>query len=111
MKKKIIIASILILVVAVPVFAAVQSTDANDCFNQMFGRHQQMIQQNVDNGTITADEAAQLNAHMRQDAPIMRKMMDKNGMTGNGMMGKDMMHNGQSGMMGNCMSSNSTETK
>lgn len=111
MKKKIIIAAILALVVAVPVFAATaQNTDANDWFNQMFNRHQQMVQRNVDNGTITSEEAAQLNDHMRQDAPIMRKMMEKNGMRGNGMMGKGMM-NGQNGMMGNCLSNNNTEVK
>lgn len=111
MKKKIIIAAILALVVAVPVFAAnVQNADSNDWFNQMFNRHQQMVQRNVDNGTITAEEAAQLNEHMRQDAPIMRKMMDKNGMRGNGMMGRGMMNNGQNGMPGNCPFNN-TEAK
>jgi len=102
MKKKIIITAVLALVVAVPVFAAAaQNSDTSDWFNQMFNRHQQMVQRNVDNGTITADEAAQLNDHMRQDAPIMRKMMEKNGMRGNGMMGKGMM-NGPNGMLGNC---------
>lgn len=111
MKKKIIIAAILVLVAAVPVFAAnVQNTDSNDWSSQMFNRHQQMVQRNVDNGTITTEEAAQLNEHMRQDAPIMRKMMEKNGMRGNGMMGRGMMNKGQNGMPGNCPFNNA-ETK
>lgn len=93
MKKKIIIAAILAMVVAVPVFAAAAVTgDQNAWFSQMLSRHERMIQSNVDNGTITAEEAAQLNEHFRQDAPIMRKIMEKNGMgpgmgRGHGMMG------------------------
>ncbi|MDD4599934.1 hypothetical protein SDC9_13795 [bioreactor metagenome] len=112
MKKKIIITAILAFVVAVPVFAAsMVNDDQNDWFNQMLGRHQQMIQQNVDNGTITADEGAQLNDHFRQDAPIMRKIMDKNGM-GYGMMGRGpgMMMGGRNGGQGPCSYYNNTET-
>lgn len=97
MKKKVIIAAILALVIAVPVFAAAAvNNDKNDWFNQMTSRHQQMIQRNVDNGTITTEEAAQLNEHFRQDAPIMRKIMDKNGM-GPGMMRRGGMMGGQNG--------------
>lgn len=98
MKKKIIIAAILALVIAVPVFAA-SSLDQDNWFNQMLNRHQQMIQVNVDNGTITAEEGAQLKEHMRQDAPIMRKIMEKNGMRP-GNMGSGMMWGRNGGSVG-----------
>lgn len=104
MKKKIVIFMMLAALVAVPVFAATadQNQAQSDRFSQMTQNHQQRIQQAVDNGTITADEAAQVNDHMQQIAPIMQKMM-KNGGMRNGM-GNGMMQNG--GMSGNCNNNN-----
>jgi len=92
MKKKIIIATILAALVAVPVFAAVteQTQTQNNWYNQMSQNHQQMMQQAVDSGTITTDEAAQVNDHMQQVAPIMQKIM-KNG----GMMNSNIAGNGE----------------
>ncbi len=43
----------------------------------------QMVQQAVDNGTMTADQAAQMNEHMQQMAPVMQQMMQGGGMMGN----------------------------
>jgi len=96
MKKKIVIFTMLAALMAVPVFAATsdQTQMQNDWFNQMSQNHQQMMQQAVDNGTITTDEAAQMNEHMQQMAPVMQKMMQNGGMM-NGMM-----QNG--GATGNC---------
>lgn len=96
MKKKIMIMMMLAALAAVPVFAETvdQNQTQNDWFNKMFTNHQQMVQQAVDNGTITADQAGQMNEHMQQMAPVMQKMM-QNG----GMMNGNMMKNG--GMMGN----------
>lgn len=100
MKKKIVIFTMLAALMAVPVFAAtVDKTQAqNDWYNQMSQNHQQMMQQAVDNGTITTDEATQMNDHMQQMAPVMQKMMRNGGMM-NGMM-----QNG--GAMGNCNNNN-----
>ena len=68
MKKKIVIAAMLAILAAVPVFAATndQAQPQNEWYNQMFNNHQQMMQQAVDNGTITADQAAKMNEHMQQ---------------------------------------------
>jgi Spy/CpxP family protein refolding chaperone len=90
MKKKIMIVMMLAALMAVPVFAATsdQNQAQNDWFNQMSQNHQKMMQQAVDNGTITTDQATQMNEHMQQ-----------------------MMQNGsmmQNSSMGNC-SSNSTK--
>jgi len=57
---------------------------------QMQQRHEQMIDQAVADGTITADEGAQL----KQAQPIMAKIMQNGGMMGHGMMDRG-------GMMGN----------
>ena len=102
MKKKIIIATMLAALAAVPVFAAAtdQAQPQDELFNQMFNNHQQMVQQAVDNGTMTADQATQMNEHMQQMAPRMQKMMKNGGMMNGNMMGNgNMMQNG--GMMGN----------
>jgi len=94
MKKKIIIATMLAALAAVPVFAAVtdQAQPRNEMSSQMFNNHQQMVQQAVDNGTMTADQATQMNEHMQQMAPVMEKMMQNGGMMQKG------------GMMGNANS-------
>jgi len=99
MKKKVAIFMMLVALVAVPVFAATtdQNQAENECSNQM-PRNQQMMQQAVDSGTITADEAAVVKDHMQQIAPIMEKVMKKDGMM-NGMM-----QNGSTS--GNCNNSN-----
>ena len=100
MKKKIVIFMMLAALVAVPVFAATteQNSAPNEWFNQMSQNHQQMMQQAVDSGTITTDEAAQVNDHMQQMAPIMQKVMRNRGMmNGN-------VQNG--GTMGNCNNNN-----
>jgi len=101
MKKKIAIFMMLAALVAVPVFAATidQNPTQNDRFNQISQNHQQMMQQAVSSGTITSEEAAQVNDHMQQMAPIMQKVMKNGGMM-NGMMQN-------SGMSGNCTNSNS----
>lgn len=93
MKKKILIAAALAALAAVPVFAAAvdQTKQQNDWFNQMFQSHRQMMQQAVDNGTITAEQAAQMNDHMQQMAPAMQNMMQNGGMMNGGMMGNDSM--------------------
>jgi hypothetical protein len=75
MKKKIIVFGILAALMAVPVFAATNDQDQNESANQMFSNHKQMVKQAVDNGTITAEQAAQMDEHMNQMAPIMQKMM------------------------------------
>ena len=100
MKKKIVIFTMLAALMAVPVFAAVTNQDQaqNEGTNQMFQNHQKMMQKAVDNGTITTDQAAQMNEHMQEMAPVMQKMMQNGGMM-NGMM-----QNG--GMMGNCNNNN-----
>ena len=100
MKKKIFIFMMLAALMAVPVFAATidQNQGQNDWFNQMSQNRQQMMQQAVDSGTITTDEAAQVNDHMQQIAPIMQKVM-KNG----GMMNGNMQNGGTSG---NCNNNN-----
>lgn len=102
MKKKIMIAAMLAALVAVPVFAASteEAQSQSDWFNQMFNSHKQMVQQAVDNGTMTAEQAAQMNDHMQQMAPIMQRMMQNGGM----MMNANMMGNGQSV---NCNNQNS----
>lgn len=81
MKKKIIMATMLAALVAVPVFAAAadQAQQQNERFSQMFNNHNQMMQQAVDNGTMTAGQAAQMNDPMQQMAPAMQKMMDNGG--------------------------------
>lgn len=101
MKKKIVIATMLAALAAVPVFAATtdQAQPQNDWFNQMFNNHQQMVQQAVDNGTMTIDQAAQMNQHMQQMAPVMQQMMQNGGMMNGNMMG-----NG--GMMGSFNNNN-----
>jgi FlaG/FlaF family flagellin (archaellin) len=102
MKKKIIIAMVLAALVAVPVFAASNDNNGmqNYCSAQMPQNHQQMIQQAVDNGTISADEAAMMNENMQEMTPVMEKMMKNGGMMQNGGMMKNggMMHDR---MMGN----------
>jgi Spy/CpxP family protein refolding chaperone len=82
MRKKILIATMLAGLAAVPVFAATsdQAQSQNDWFNQMFNNHKLMVQQAVDNGTITADQATQMNEHMQQMAPVMQQMMQNGGM-------------------------------
>jgi len=102
MKKKIIIATMLAALAAVPVFAATmdQAQPQKDGVNQMFANHQKMVQQAVDDGTMTADQATQMNEHMQKMAPVMEKMMQNGGMMkGNMMDSGNMMQNG--GMMGN----------
>lgn len=68
MKKKIMIVMMLAALMAMPVFAATsdQNQTQNDWFNQMFQNHQKMVQQAVDNGTITTDQATQMNENMQQ---------------------------------------------
>ncbi|MBP2633497.1 MAG: hypothetical protein H6Q70_4125 [Firmicutes bacterium] len=85
MKKKIIVFSILAALMAVPVFAATNDQEQNENVNQMFSNHKQMVKQAVENGTITAEQAAQMDEHMNQMAPIMQKMM-QDGQRGNGKM-------------------------
>lgn len=82
MKKKIMIAMLLTALMAVPVFAATsdQNQTQNDWFNQMSQNHQKMVQQAVDNGTITTDQAVRMNEHMQQ-------MMQNGTMMQNGSMG------------------------
>ena len=100
MKKKIFIFMMLAALIAVPVFAATidQNQGQNVWFNHMSQNHQQMMQQAVDSGTITTDEAAKVNDHMQQIAPIMQKVM-KNGSMMNGNIQND-------GTSGNCNSNN-----
>ncbi|MCC5467872.1 hypothetical protein [Pelosinus baikalensis] len=102
MKKKILIFTMLAALMAVPVFAATtdKTQTQNDWFNQMSQNHRQMMQQAVDNGTITTEEATQMNEHMQQMAPVMQKIMQNGGMM-NGMMQNN-------GATGNC---NNTSTK
>ncbi|EAX47377.1 hypothetical protein TcarDRAFT_1395 [Thermosinus carboxydivorans Nor1] len=104
MKKKIVIATMLAALTAVPVFAATndQTQSQNDWFNQMFNYHKQMMQQAVDNGAMTADQAAWMNEHMQQMAPVMQQMMQNGGMMNGGMMNGNMM----GGMMGNFNNNN-----
>ncbi|MBU2699943.1 Spy/CpxP family protein refolding chaperone [Sporomusaceae bacterium BoRhaA] len=68
MKRKVIMAVILAALTAVPVFAATanQNQVQNEGYNQMFNNHKQMIQQAVDNGSMTVDQAAQMNEHMQK---------------------------------------------
>lgn len=86
MKNKILVIMMLAALIAVPVFAATtdQTQPQSDWFNRMHNNHNQMMQQAIDNGTITADEAAQVNEHMQQIAPIMQKVMQNGNMMGNG---------------------------
>jgi Spy/CpxP family protein refolding chaperone len=99
MKKKILIAAMLAVISAEPVFAAAtdQAQPPSDWMKQMFNNHKQMVQQAVDNGVMTAEQASQMNEHMQQMAPVMQQMM-QNGGTMNGT--NNMMSNG--GMMGSC---------
>lgn len=95
MKKKIIISMMLAAFIAVPVFAATndQVQPQNEWFNQMLNSHQQMVQQAVDNGTMTNDQAAQMNEHMQKMGPVMQEMMRDGGMmNGNMMRNSGMMH-------------------
>lgn len=87
MKKKMLIITALAALIAVPVFAANtdQANQQNQC-GPMNGNHQQMIQQAVNDGTISSNEAATLNESMQKAAPIMQKIMKNGGMMGNGMM-------------------------
>lgn len=85
MKKKIIIATMLAALAAVPVFAA--TTDQDQPQNEMFNNHKKMVQQAVDNGTMTVDQATKMNEHMQQMAPVMEKMMQNGGMMNGNMMG------------------------
>ena len=82
MKKKIMIVMMLAALIAVPVFAATSNENQtqNDCSNQMSQNHQKMMQQAVDNGTITPDQAVQMNEHMQQ-------MIQNGGMMQNANMG------------------------
>jgi len=103
MKKKAVIFTMLAVLMAVPVFAAVtdQAQAQNEGTNQIFQKHQTMMQQAVDNGTITTEEAAHMNKNMQEMAPVMQKMMQ------NGPMMNGMMQN--SSMMGNCNNNNNTK--
>ena len=85
MKKKMIIATMLAALAAVPVFAA--TTDQTQPQNEMFNNHKKMVQQAVDNGTMTADQASKMDEHMQQMAPVMEKMMQNGGMMNGNMMG------------------------
>ena len=85
MKKKIIIATMLAALAAVPVFAATIGQDQPQ--NEMFNNHKKMVQQAVDNGTMTADQATKMDEHMQQMAPVMEKMMQNGGMMNGNMMG------------------------
>ena len=98
MIKKIVVLTMVAALAAVPVFAATpdQAQSQSDWMNQMLNNHKQVMQQAVDNGTMTADQAAQMNEHMTQMAPIMQQMMQNGGM----------MH-GNGNMIGNCMIGNS----
>ena len=89
MNKKIMLLTMVAVLAAVPVFAAAvdQTQPQNDWMNQMMDNHKQMVQQAVDNGTMTADQAVQMNEHMTQMAPIMQQKMQNGGMMhGNGNM-------------------------
>lgn len=101
MKKKILIATMLAALTAVPVFAATNdgTQTQNEWYNQMFNNHKQMVQQAVDNGYMTTDQAGQMNEHMQQMAPVMQQMMQNGGMMNGNMMG-----NG--GMMGTYYNNN-----
>ncbi len=109
MKKKFIIVGLLAAVTALPIFAIAnaESNTQNDWYNQMAQRHQQRIQQFVDNGVITADEAKQLDEHMRAVAPIMQKIYQNGGRMGPGMMGRQGMFNGMG--PGGCPFAGNTE--
>lgn len=97
MKKKALIVTVLAMLIAVPaVFAATNDQKNNELYSQMTQMHQQMTRQAVDNGTITSEEAAQMDEHMREIAPIMEKMMGNGEIMWNMM--QNMMQNG--GMMG-----------
>lgn len=83
MKRKVIMAVILAALTAVPVFAATanQNQVQNERYNQMFNNHKQMIQQAVDNGSMTVDQAAQMNEHMQkmiQSSNMMNSSMPDN---------------------------------
>ena len=92
MKKKILIVTALAIISAVPVFAEAldQVQPQNDWLNQMTNHHTQMVQQAVDNGVMTAEQASQMNDHMQQMAPVMQQMMQNGRMMhgNNGMMGR-----------------------
>lgn len=85
MKKKILLVLALAALTAIPAFAAATGDNQTDnqMFNQMFNRHQQMVQQAVKDGRITADEAATMDEHMKEMAPIMGKMMQNGCPMGN----------------------------
>lgn len=88
MNKRMIMAALLAALIVLPTFAfaAAEGNTQQDGFDRMLQRHEQCIQQFVDNGVITADEARQLDEHMQAVAPIMRKIYQNGGM-GPGMMG------------------------
>ena len=89
MKKKILIIMMLAALIALPVYAAGsdQAQTQSGCFGQMMNYHQQMMQQAVDNGTITQEQAEQMNQYMQQMGPNMMNQM-KDGMM-NGSMGQN----------------------
>jgi predicted PurR-regulated permease PerM len=82
MKRKILIFTILAALVAVPVFAADIAQDKTDWYNQMYQFHQQAIQQAVESGRLTQEQADAMNARMQQMAPIMRQAATNGGMMG-----------------------------
>lgn len=77
MTKKILIAAMLAAVTTVPVFAATTGdTEAKpEWLAKMNTHHQEMIQQAVDSGRITAEQAVQMNEHMKEMEPLMQQMM------------------------------------
>lgn len=91
MKKKIFIAAMLAMVTAVPVFAAGTTESQSPT---MSTHHQQMTQQAIDSGKITADQAAQMNEHMKEMEPVMQQMMQNGSMMGNG---SEMKHDNMKG--------------
>ncbi len=79
MKKKMLILTALAALIAVPVFAAATDQAQEQC-GPINGSHQQMIQQAVQSGTISSNEAAALNESMEKVAPIMEKIRKNHGM-------------------------------
>lgn len=99
MKKKLIVGTLLVALAAIPTWAAVGMRDANSvdpavCMEQMQTHHQQMMDQAVAKGVITADEAAMLQQDMKDIMPIMQKIRQHYGAQHGAMMGQ------HSGMMG-----------
>lgn len=68
MKRKVMMAVMLAALTAVPVFAATaeQNQVQSEGYNQMFNNHKQMIEQAIDNGSMTLDQATQMNEHMQK---------------------------------------------